>query len=71
MSNWQVLVLRWGGVLLAVIFAATLVFVYFVVDRLEGETPKDAQQIIYWVLLGVGVVAAGVGFRKETDSVVK
>ncbi|MCH8182667.1 MAG: hypothetical protein IID55_05735, partial [Proteobacteria bacterium] len=43
----------------------------FVVDRLEGETPTDAQQIIYWVLLGVGVVAAGVGFRKETDSVVK
>ena len=71
MSNWQVLVLRWGGVLLAVIFAATLVFVYFVVDRLEGETPTDAQQIIYWVLVGVGVVAAGVGFRKETDSVVK
>ncbi len=68
MSNWQVLVLRWGGVLLAVIFAATLVFVYFVVDRPEGETPTNAQQIIYWVLLGVGVVAAGVGFRKETDS---
>ena len=68
MSNWQVLALRWGGLLLAVIFAATLVFVYFVVDRPEGETPTNAQQIIYWVLLGVGVVAAGVGFRKETDS---
>ena len=68
MSNWQVLVLRWGGVLFAVIFAATLIYVFFVVDRLEGETPTDAQQIIYWVLVGVGVVAAGVGFRKETDS---
>ena len=68
MSNWQVLVLRWGGGLLAVVFAATLVFVYFVVDRLEGETPTDAQQIIYWVLLGVGVVAAGLGFLKKPDS---
>ncbi len=68
MSNWQVLVLRWGGLLLAVIFALTLIYVYFVVDRLEGETPTNAQQIIYWVLLGVGVVAAGVGFRKEPDS---
>ena len=68
MGNWQVLVLRWGGALLAVVFAATLIFVYFVVDRREGETPTNAQQIIYWVLLGVGVVAAGVGFRKETDS---
>ena len=67
MSNWQVLVLRWGGALLAVIFAVTLVYVYFVVDRLEGETPSNAQQIIYWGLLAVGVVAAVVGFRKETD----
>ncbi len=62
------LVLRWGGALLAVVFAATLIFVYFVVDRPEGETPTNAQQIIYWVLLVVGVAAAGVGFRKETDS---
>ncbi len=68
MSNWQVLVLRWGGLLLAVVFALTLILVYFVIDRPEGETPTSAQQIIYWVLLGIGVVAAGVGFRKETDS---
>ena len=68
MSNWQVLALRWGGLLLAVIFAATLVFVYFVVDRPEGETPTNAQQIIYWVLLAVGVVAAVVGFLKNPDS---
>ena len=68
MSNWQVLVLRWGGLLLAVVFAVALIWVYFVVDRPEGEMPTTAQQIIYWALLGVGVVAAGVGFRKETDS---
>ena len=35
MSNWQVLALRWGGVLLAVIFAATLVFVYFADRRIR------------------------------------
>ena len=34
MSNWQVLALRWGG-LLAVIFAATLVFVYFADRRIR------------------------------------
>ena len=71
MSNWQVLALRWGGLLLAVIFAVTLIYVYFVVDRPEGETPTNAQQIIYWVLLVVGAVVAVVGFRKETDSIVK
>ncbi len=65
MSNWQVLALRWGGLLVAVIFAVTLIYVYFVVDRLEGETLSNAQQIIYWVLLAVGVVAAGVGFSRK------
>ena len=68
MSNWQVLVLRWGGALLAVVFAVALISVYFVVDTAEGETPSNAPEIIYWVLLIVGIVAAGVGFRKETDS---
>ncbi len=68
MSNWQVLGLRWGGALLAVIFAVTLIYVYFVFDRPEGETPSNAPEIIYWVLLVIGVAAAGVGFRKETDS---
>ena len=32
MSNWQVPVLRWGGALLAVVFAVALILVYFVVD---------------------------------------
>ncbi len=68
MSNWQVLVLRWGGALLAVVFAATLIFVYFVVVRPEGETASKAPATIYWILLVIGVVAAGVGFLKETDS---
>ncbi len=71
MSNWQVLVLRWGGALLAVVFAVALILVYFVVDSDEGEAASNAPAIIYWILLVVGVVAAIVGFRKETDSVVK
>ena len=70
MSNWQVLVLRWGGALLAVVFAVALILVYFVVDAAEGETSSNAPEIIYWILLGVGVVAAVVGFGKETDSTV-
>ena len=71
MNNWQVLVLRWGGALLAVVFAVALILVYFVVDTPEGETASNAPEIIYWILLVVGAVAAVVGFRKETDSVVK
>ncbi len=70
MSNWQVLVLRWGGALLAVVFAVALILVYFVVDTAVGETASSAPEIIYWILLIVGVVAAVVGFRKETDSTV-
>ena len=71
MSNWQVLALRWGGLLLAAVFAVALIWVYFIVETLEGETPSNAPEIIYWVLLVIGVVAAGVGFRKKTDSVVE
>ncbi len=67
MSNWQVLVLRWGGVLLAVVFAVALILIYFVTDAPEGETASNAPAIIYWILLIVGIAAAGVGFRKETD----
>ncbi len=70
MSNWQVLVLRWGGALLAAVFAVALILVYFVVDTAEGETASSAPEIIYWILLIVGVIAAVVGFRKETDSTV-
>ena len=68
MSNWQVLVLRWGGALLAVVFAVALILVYLVFDTAEGEAPSNAPEIIYWVLLVIGIVAAGVGFLKETDS---
>ncbi len=67
MSNWQVLVLRWGGALLSVVFAVALILVYFVVGTAEGETASSAPEIIYWILLIVGVVAAVVGFKKETD----
>ena len=68
MSNWQVPVLRWGGALLAVVFAVALILVYFVVDTAEGETSSNAPEIIYWILLVIGVLAAIVGFRKKTDS---
>ncbi len=67
-SNWQVLVLRWGGGLLAVVFAVALILVYLVFDTAEGETASNAPATIYWILLVVGVVATVVGFLKETDS---
>ncbi|MCH7777383.1 MAG: hypothetical protein IH878_12720 [Gemmatimonadetes bacterium] len=45
-----------------------LILVYLGIDTAEGEAPSNAPEIIYWVLLVIGIVAAGVGFLKETDS---
>ena len=61
------LVLRWGGGLLAIVFAVALM-VYLVFDTAEGETASKSPATIYWILLVVTVVGAVVGFMKETDS---
>ena len=54
MSNWQVLVLRWGGVLLAVIFAATLVFVYLwsTASKVKRQKMRSRSSIGYCLVLG-------------------
>ena len=62
------LVLRWGGGLLAIVFAVALILVYLVFDTAEGETASKAPATIYWILLVVAVVGAVVGFMKETDT---
>ncbi len=62
MSNWQVLALRWGGVFLAVIFGLGLILVYFVFETPEGEASSSAPQIVYWILLIIGVAGAVAGF---------
>ncbi len=62
MSKWQVLVLRWGGILLAGVFAVALILVNYVIEIPEGETSSSAPQVVYWVLLAIGVVGAVAGF---------
>jgi hypothetical protein len=65
MPNWLMLILRWGGLALAVVMAATLIIFRFSGPAPEaGATPEPttAPLTLYWVLLVVGLVAAALGF---------
>lgn len=63
MPNWLTLILRWGGIALAVVFGVALIYVELLAPAPEaGAAPSAAPVILYWVLLVVGVVAAVVGF---------
>lgn len=65
LPNWLTLVLRWGGLALAVLMAAILIVVKVLTKAPEAgamPAPSAAPEWLYWVLLVVGVVAAAVGF---------
>jgi hypothetical protein len=65
MPNWLVLVLRWGGLALAVVMAATLIFLRYAGPAPEaGATPEPttAPLTLYWILLAIGLIAAAIGF---------
>jgi hypothetical protein len=65
LPNWLTLVLRWGGLALAVLMAATLIVLKVLTKAPEvGAMPEPsaAPEWLYWVLLVVGVVAAAAGF---------
>ena len=74
MPNWLIPALKWGGIVVAVVFAIAL----FVPGRFdtaaEGaeEAASTAPVVLYWVLLVVGVVGAVAGFvlggRKKASS---
>ncbi len=74
MPKWLILVLQWGGLALAVLSAAALIYVLGIIEpAAEGEGMADqitAPVTMYWVLLVIGVVGAVVGFvlgrRKPT-----
>ncbi len=63
MPWWLVLFLRWGGVALAVVAAAGLIYVEFLMPTAE-EVPVEttAPVDLYWILLVVGAFAAVIGF---------
>jgi hypothetical protein len=65
LPNWLMPVLRWGGPALALVMAATLVYVRILAPTPEAGTmpePSAAPVTLYWILLGVGVVATLAGF---------
>lgn len=71
MPTWLAPLLKWGGVLVAVVFAGALIWVWQTTPGVEaGEQVADGAPVtLYWILLVVGVIAAIVGFvldrRKE------
>ncbi len=74
MPSWLILVLQWGGVALAALSAAALIYVLGIMEP-AGGGEAAAEQVtapveMYWVLLVIGVVGAVVGFimgrRKPT-----
>ncbi len=63
MPSWLLLILRWGGVALAVVSAVALIYVELLVPTPEAAAvPSAAPEILYWVLLVIGAAAAIVGF---------
>ncbi len=63
MPNWLIAVLKWGGPIVAVVFAAALVYVrQFAPEGGEAAAGASAPLTLYWGLLAVGVVAAIIGF---------
>ncbi len=74
MPSWLILVLQWGGLALAILSAAALIYVLGIMEP-AAEAEAAAEQVIapvtmYWVLLVIGAVCAVVGFimdrRKPT-----
>ncbi len=63
MPSWLLLILRWGGVALAVVSAVAIIYVEQLAPTPEaGAAPSAAPVILYWVLLVIGAAAAIVGF---------
>lgn len=63
MPNWLIAILKWGGLIVAVVFAAALVYVQQLMpEGGEAAAGASAPLTLYWGLLAVGVVAAIIGF---------
>ena len=64
MPSWLIPTLKWGGIVVAVVFVIALIVSGQSDTPAEGaaETASTAPAVLYWVLLVVGVVAAAAGF---------
>ena len=61
MPSWLTVTLKCGGITVAIVFAAALIWVEQSAPDAEGA-PSAAPVEVYWVLLAVGVIAAIIGF---------
>ena len=68
MPIWLVPTLKWGGIGLAIIAAVAILYVRFIAaaPAPEAGAPSGGAPVaLYWILFGIGVVAAIVGFVLE------
>ncbi len=61
MPSWLTVTLKWGGIAVAIGFAAALIWVVQSAPVAKGAL-SAAPVEVYWVLLAVGVIAAIIGF---------
>jgi len=68
MPTWLVPTLKWGGIGLAILTAVAILYVRFIAaaPAPEAGAPLGGAPVpLYWILFGIGVVAAVVGFVLE------
>ncbi len=74
MPNWVTLSLQWGGLAVAILSAAALIYVLGIIEPAAEGEGTTAPVPVYWVLLVIGVVGAVAGFvlgrRKPTGGAV-
>jgi hypothetical protein len=63
MPTWLVPTLKWGGIGLAIIAAVAILYVRFIATAPAPEA--GAPIALYWILFGIGVVAAMAGYVLE------
>ncbi len=68
MPSWLTVTLMWGGIAVAIVFAAALIWVEQSAPDAEGAL-SAAPVELYWVLLAVGVLAAIIGFAVKKRAI--
>jgi hypothetical protein len=61
MPSWLTVTLKWGGIAVAIVFAAALIWIELSAPGAKGAL-SAAPVELYWILLAVGVIAAIIGF---------
>ncbi len=63
MPSWLTVTLKWGGIAVAIVFAAAVISVELYAPAPDAKGALSAAPVeVYWVLLAVGVIASIIGF---------